>query len=496
MKSIAFLLFFYFMVFSIGKSQDLKPIQMDAKFPYASENNSIQFQYSYETGISAMNLIHSRKNTDSVIYLQAKLNRYGKVIDSFHINDRLGRKLVEGYYRDTAYTLQTVYTYHSFYYLEGVPHGTFNVYEYSSDDKNAQRFLYTSENFSNGKKQGEFRINYPTSPQVRKISNYSKDQLHGLYSEFHEDGTYIVKGEYKDDLKHGTWIYYQENNKAGLYEQFQEGKLHGQYKQWHLNGNVAVVTNYQEGVMNSFYHSYYSNKQIKDSCTFDNGKLYGKSVSYYENGQKKSVGEYKSGRPISDYKFWDENGQLRQHLPYRFGYLNGTVLKYHANGKISESYGMKNDTLNGEYLTYYPNGKTKTKARYKIGVLQNGAQYFDSTGKKMNYGEESIEEVLPPEPVEEMEQIDWVQEGLILVPAELKWVRPTAKNDLKIYKKIKDKTIKVQIQKDGSYTLIFPEDFSSKMITSSREMITRHLSAKNFHLNGQPIACTVSFIIE
>lgn len=501
-KILSFFLLFGLIPFT--NAQMIKINQMESYFNYNLNEVNIQIEQSGENGRVKMSLIQKRKNdNDSIVLMKINLNQYYQIIDSFLIYDRLGRKLIEGFYSDSIHRpRQKVITYYSFYNLMGTPHGKFTFYDYESDKKNAKRFYHSVENYFYGTKDGEFIEYFSEIEQIETISHYKNNLLEGEYILYHSNGSFKQKGFYKNNLKNGAWTTFRDNNQPSKYEQYQDGKKHGQYKEWFENGNVSVLTNYQDGLIHSFYHSYYPNKKRKDSCTYNYGNLHGKMVSYYENGKKQKQGEYKDGSPIGDYKYWNEKGQLLQHFPYKLGFLNGTVLKYYPNGNLYEKYGMKNDTLNGDYSTFYEDGKVKSKANYKMGVIQKGALYFDSTGKKMNFSEEfNNEEKLMDENQNimsvEQEQIELSENEFIVENYVVKLVEPFTKDDLKVWKKIKGKETKVKIAKDGSFELIFvKEDFNPNMILKAREVITKHLLVKPYKLNGNPIACTVTALLE
>jgi antitoxin component YwqK of YwqJK toxin-antitoxin module len=496
--SIYFLAFFG--IISVSKAQSLKIEQFNTYFNYKSEDKFIQIIQEGDKGKIKMNLIHKyNQNKDSVVLIKLCMNKNYELVDSFLVYDLLGRKLIESNYSDSIHDSRTqVKRIYSFYNLSGTLHGKYAIYDYESESKNAKRFIYRIENYDYGTKNGEFLKYFDQSEQVELIRNFKNNLLNGEYILYDQDGTYNQKGMYKNNLKSGAWTSYRGNNQPAMYEQYQNGKRHGQYKEWFENGNMAVMTNYSDGLINSYYFSYYPNKQRKDSCTYNNGKLYGKNISYYEDGKIKMKSEYKEGRMIGDYKFWDEKGQLLQHFPYKFGYLNGTVLKYFSNGKLSEKYGMKNDTLDGEYSTFYENGKVKSKVKYKMGEIQKGAIYLDEIGKKMEIIPEDIKEadILINEH-EEQEQIPLIENVFVVEQYKIELTNPFTKDDLKLWKKIKGKEIKVRILKNGAFEILFDKAvFNAKTILKANELLTRHLMVKPYKLDGYPYACTVTIKLE
>lgn len=496
--SIYFLAFFG--IISISKAQSLKTEQFNTYFNYKSEDKFIQIIQEGDKGKIKMNLIHKyNQNKDSVVLIKLCMNKNYELVDSFIIYDLIKRKLIESHYSDSIRgpKIQAKRVY-PFYNLSGTLHGKYTIYDYKNDSKYGKKYVYSIENYHYGSKNGEFVQYFTESQQIKTIRNFKNDLVDGEFILYNQDGTYNQKGMYKNNLKSGAWTSYRGNNQPSMYEQYQNGKRHGQYKEWFENGNMAVMTNYSDGLINSYYFSYYPNKQRKDSCTYNNGKLYGKNISYYEDGKIKMKSEHKEGRMIGDYKFWDEKGQLLQHFTYKFGYLNGTVLKYFSNGKLSEKYGMKNDTLDGDYSTFYENGKVKSKLKYKMGEIQKGAIYLDEKGKKMEIIEEHnyVPDILINER-EEQEQIELIQDVLVVEQYKIELTNPFTKDDLKLWKKIKGKEIKVRILKNGAFEILFDKAvFNAKTTLKANELLTRHLMVKPYKLDGYPYACTVTIKLE
>ena len=499
-KLLSIYFFAFFGIISVSKAQSLKIEQCNTYFNYKSEDKFIQIIQEGDKGKIKMNLIHKyNQNKDSVILIKLSMNKNYELVDSFIVYDLIKRKLIESNYSDSIRGTKTnARRVYSFYHLGGTLHGKNTIYDYKNEYKNGKRFIFTKENYDYGTKNGEFIKYFDQSEQVETIRNFKNNLLDGEYILYNKDGSFIEKGMYKNNLKSGAWTSYRGNNQPAMYEQYQNGKRNRQYKEWFENGNIAVMTNYSDGLINSYYFSYYPNKQRKDSCTYNNGKLYGKNISYYEDGKIKMKSEYKEGRMIGDYKFWDEKGQLLQHFPYKYGYLNGTVLKYFSNGKLSDKYGMKNDTLDGDYSTFYENGKVKSKVKYKMGEIQKGAIYLNENGKKMEIIPEHIKESdININEREEQEQIPLIEDVFVVEQYKIELTNPFTKDDLKLWKKIKGKEIKVKILKNGAFEILFNKAvFNAKTTLKANELLTRHLMVKPYKLDGYPYACTVTVKLE
>ena len=137
--------------------------------------------------------------------------------------------------------------------------------------------LYNDENFT-GK-----------NSRVESITYYKKTR-NGLvkfrYEEYYKlSGNLFIKGAYKDGIKDGNWIWYNENGQINSKGNYKDGKRFGKYTYYYENSQKKFEESYKDG--------------IKD----------GKATLWDESGQKRSEETYKNGESISE-KWWDENGNL------------------------------------------------------------------------------------------------------------------------------------------------------------------------------------------
>ncbi len=58
----------------------------------------------------------------------------------------------------------------------------------------------------------------------------TEQKKHGPYFYYYENGKIRISGNYKDDLKTGTWKYFDENGKMIKTETYEKGKLVPQKK--------------------------------------------------------------------------------------------------------------------------------------------------------------------------------------------------------------------------------------------------------------------------
>lgn len=89
--------------------------------------------------------------------------------------------------------------------------------------------------YKRGKPSGLVRAYYPNGQKLFRVV-YGWGKLHGDWIEFDESGTVTVKGQYRDDLRHGVWYFAKER----LRGKYRKGKKHGKWKYYSGRRVVAI----------------------------------------------------------------------------------------------------------------------------------------------------------------------------------------------------------------------------------------------------------------
>ncbi|TRZ41881.1 toxin-antitoxin system YwqK family antitoxin [Robertkochia solimangrovi] len=80
-------------------------------------------------------------------------------------------------------------------------------------EKTRSGAIIQQSEFQNGQLDGETKNYYPNGI-VKETYTYSKNQKHGVYQRYNDEGKLLTEGWYLNDLKHGEWSYY--NPKTGI----------------------------------------------------------------------------------------------------------------------------------------------------------------------------------------------------------------------------------------------------------------------------------------
>lgn len=98
---------------------------------------------------------------------------------------------------------------------------------------------------------------------------------------------------------------------AGYARQGKDQK-HGPWTSWYENGQKKMQGEYRNGLQIGKLQWWYENGQIALQGSYEDGKQVGKWTWWHQNGQKSTQGEYVDGNPTGSWRWWDTNGRVHE----------------------------------------------------------------------------------------------------------------------------------------------------------------------------------------
>ena len=188
--------------------------------------------------------------------------------------------------------------------------------------------------FKNDLPVGKFIYNYPSNKLKATISNDAKS-INSFALMYHESGSLMAKGKYFKQQKDSIWTYFNPNGILRMRECYKNGKLDGE----------RII----------YYSSeYFSDKKdrIASIEKFQNDLKEGESVEYFDDTTRvlKSTGNFHLGKK------------------------EGTFYSYFPNGKISSKENYKNDLRESWQYAYNEQGEEIGKRYFKKGIELKGKE--------------------------------------------------------------------------------------------------------------------------
>lgn len=107
-------------------------------------------------------------------------------------------------------------------------------------------------------------------------------------------------------------FYENGNPKSVNYYSSIEKKQKLKTELFYKNGALKMSGYFRNNQKHGQWLYYYENGFIADEAWFLNGKLHGRSSSSYKNGVLRSNGYYEHGKKIREWTYFDESGKLKK----------------------------------------------------------------------------------------------------------------------------------------------------------------------------------------
>ena len=134
-------------------------------------------------------------------------------------------------------------------------------------------------------KDGMFIKRYPSGALKVRAQINDKNQFHGLYEDFHENGQLHIKVNHINGKEEGLYQQFFDNGQLNVECSFLDGKRNGDFRQFNRDGCLEIECSYQDGKKNGPYKQYYKSGQVSLECDFFHGMQISEK-SYDENGNK------------------------------------------------------------------------------------------------------------------------------------------------------------------------------------------------------------------
>ena len=181
--------------------------------------------------------------------------------------------------------------------------------------------------FKDDKPIGKFYYYYKSS-KLKAVINHKENSSHSEAYYYHENGTLMSHGIFKDQLKDSIWVNYTPSQRKSSSETYLNGKLNGKKIIYYIPDNIddksqipSVIFTYKDNLLDGKYIEYFSDLSNKLIGKYKNNKKEGVWTSFQSNGKKSSLVRYKNGRRHGWCIGYDINGNEVSRKYYYLGEL-------------------------------------------------------------------------------------------------------------------------------------------------------------------------------
>lgn len=147
----------------------------------------------------------------------------------------------------------------------------------------------------------------------REGARDSAGRWQGRVTDYYRNGDVQMKGEYKDGLKDGVFLYYSDHGTYTSAGRYRREESTGKWETYYHNGRLQREVVYQDGAYTRNVWDSLGRVQVKDGN--------GRETQWYENGKIKAEGSYRDGRQEGLWKGYHPDGTPYYQELYRDGKL-------------------------------------------------------------------------------------------------------------------------------------------------------------------------------
>lgn len=167
--------------------------------------------------------------------------------------------------------------------------------------------------FKDNKPTGKF-VYYYRSGEPSMVVEHKIDGVSECKS-YHLNGSLMSTGNYVNQLKEGTWWYFNNEKKVMSKEEYANGLLEGMSYEYFPTGadeklKILKEVNYVKGLAQGPWKMYYKDGKIQSKGNYKDGVPSGQRIWYDTAGKEEMVGYFKDGKKHGKWRSVDSDGEV------------------------------------------------------------------------------------------------------------------------------------------------------------------------------------------
>lgn len=135
--------------------------------------------------------------------------------------------------------------------------------------------------------------------QIKEIATFSDGKPVGTWITYGKRGLKVDEISYKNGVKSGALIHYDDQQREVFRQEFEAGKSDGKTtisKYWNDTLVKRSEVNYRNGKKDGLEREWYQNTRIKSQISYKKDLIQGEIISWYSNGQESYRATYRNGK--------------------------------------------------------------------------------------------------------------------------------------------------------------------------------------------------------
>lgn len=202
----------------------------------------------------------------------------------------------------------------------------------------------------------------------------------GVWNNWEQDGRLVSTYNYRNGLRDGGYITYDEGGAPVATGQYRNGGFDGVQKIARADGYRTEIV-YRDGKREGAETTWYPNGQIALQALYANDVQEGPMSAYADTGMIESVAPYANGVVEGIVQTFHPDGKLHSEEAYSNNEPNGASTFYMPDGGVYLIRNFRNGILDGTQTDFHPDGKTKMKEfGARMGELDGAWKEWDADG--------------------------------------------------------------------------------------------------------------------
>lgn len=220
-------------------------------------------------------------------------------------------------------------------YQNGEKNGVFRQFDEEGNVTSAQLYqhgilLAEGKYDERGRKQGIWKYFWPDGT-LKATGNYINDAKDGPWKYYFEDGSLEQEGVYVYDQQDGVWRWYFVDGELRLEQEFLEGLENGPRTEYNDSNMVIVKGQYIDGMRVGTW--VYENHGVIETGEFQQDQRTGEWITKWTDINKvRTRGEWQNGQRVGVHLWYYKNGQIERRGKYENGLQEGVWEYFAING--------------------------------------------------------------------------------------------------------------------------------------------------------------------
>jgi antitoxin component YwqK of YwqJK toxin-antitoxin module len=188
----------------------------------------------------------------------------------------------------------------------------------------------------------------------------------GKWQEFYFTGDLKAEGNYQDNQKTGSWVYYHPNKKTEQTGRYLRGKPIDTWRWYYETGSLLKEENYVNGQEDGFSFELDINGDTLSRGEYIDGEREGSW--FFKEGNQKRIGAFKEGKMDGIWKHIYEGGKLSFTGKFKQGEPDEKHLAYYPSGILKWEGKYTAGKRDGDWHSYTPDGQLYLTITYSNGI--------------------------------------------------------------------------------------------------------------------------------